>query len=192
MEPLTINSKAPPMKRTILPLLLLLSLAVQGQKYLTRDAYIRFFSSTPIEDIEAVNVQVSSILSAAKSDIVFQVPIKAFVFEKALMQEHFNENYMESDNFPNATFKGKIVGLPDLQSLTEEGTPIQVQGMLTIHGVAQEVEESFSIRKEKDHILFEGVFSVSPADHGIKIPSAVSDKIAESIEVSIKARYKTT
>ena len=180
------------MKRTILPLLLLLSLAVQGQKYLTRDAYIRFFSSTPIEDIEAVNVQVSSILSAAKSDIVFQVPIKASVFEKALMQEHFNENYMESDNFPNATFKGKIVELPDLQSLTEEGTPIQVQGMLTIHGVAQEVEESFSIRKEKDHILFEGVFSGSPADHGIKIPSAVSDKIAESIEVSIKARYKTT
>lgn len=82
--------------------------AVQAQKYMTRSAQVSFFSSTAVENIEAINNEVASVFDAATGELVFIVPIKSFKFDRALMQEHFNENYLESDQFPKADFKGKI------------------------------------------------------------------------------------
>ena len=88
---------------------LLISLPAFSQKYLTKNGSIRFYSETPMETIQADNKQVNSALDVQTGDFVFKVLIKSFLFEKALMQEHFNENYMESDKMPDATFTGKIL-----------------------------------------------------------------------------------
>lgn len=80
-------------------------------RYMTKTGYIGFYSHTPVEDIKADNNQVASILDSQTGEMVFNVLIKSFVFEKALMQEHFNENYMESDKYPKASFKGKVSNL---------------------------------------------------------------------------------
>lgn len=180
------------MKTKLFALLLtaIASLGLHAQsKYMTRDGYVRFFSTTPVEDIEAVNNQMSSVFDEASFNIVFQVPIKGFQFEKALMQEHFNENYMESNKIPNATFKGLVEGIQDLKALNEDGTDVRLKGTLTIHGVSQDVSETFTLRMVDGKLRLVGSFTVSPKDYEIAIPSAVRDKIAETIEVTIKAEY---
>lgn len=177
-----------PLLTLFLSTFLALSLSAQS-KYMTRDGYVRFFSTTPVEDIEAVNNQMSSVFDEASFNIVFQVPIKGFQFEKALMQEHFNENYMESSKIPNATFKGLIEGITDLQALNEDGMEVTLKGTLTIHGVSQDVSETFTMRMVDGKLRLAGTFTVSPKDYEIAIPSAVRDKIADTIEVTVKAAY---
>ena len=100
------------MKQAI-AILIFITLGMSGnaQKYITKNGYIKFYSETPIETIEAHNRQVNSALDRETGDFVFKVLMRSFEFEKALMQEHFNENYVESENFPNATFKGKVTNL---------------------------------------------------------------------------------
>ncbi len=176
-------------------LLSLLGLTMSGllfaqSTYITRDAYIRFFSSTPVEDIEAVNNQVSSILDIEKGSLAFQVPIKAFKFEKALMQEHFNENYMESNKFPNATFKGQILNPEVLSTIGNQPMTLKAKGILNIHGVDKEITEAVTVSKVDGKFRIESKFFVSPADFNIAIPGAVRNKIAEKIEVSLKAQYE--
>lgn len=173
----------------VFTLLLASTFSAQAQeKYMTRDAYVRFYSSTPMEDIEGINDQASSVYVPSSGQVVFQVPIKAFSFEKALMEEHFNENYMESDKIPNATFKGSIIDL-DFQTLNETAVEVKLKGSLTIHGISQEVEEVFQMSLVKGQIRLEGTFMVAPKDYKINIPSAVANKIADSIEVTLKAAY---
>src|SRR4030042_6695880 len=96
---------------SLIILFLTLFFAANAQKYMTKNGYIGFFSHTPLEDIKADNNQVASVLDISTGEIVFQVLIKSFHFEKTLMEEHFNENYMESDKFPKSTFTGKIINL---------------------------------------------------------------------------------
>lgn len=168
----------------------LLQMAVSAQsKYMTRNAYVRFFSTTPVENIEAINNQTSSVFDATTGKIVFQVPIKGFQFEKALMQEHFNENYLESDKIPNATFNGEVKGMPALEEMKDKEVQVHLVGTLNIHGVDQPVDEVFTMTIVDGQLRLQGTFSVAPEDYKIAIPSAVSDKIAERIEVSVKAAY---
>ncbi len=169
---------------------LALQLVASAQsKYMTRNAYVRFFSTTPVENIEAINNQTSSVFDAATGKIVFQVPIKGFQFEKALMQEHFNENYLESDKIPNATFNGEVKGMPAMEAMKDKEVQVHLVGKLTIHGVEQLVDEVFVMTVVDGQLRLQGTFSVSPEDYKIAIPSAVTDKIAERIEVSVKAAY---
>ena len=93
---------------------LMLTSCVFAQKYITKNGKINFYSDAPMEKIEAKNNEVKAALDASTGDIVFQVLITSFEFKQALMQEHFNENYMESPKFPNSTFKGKINNLKDI------------------------------------------------------------------------------
>jgi hypothetical protein len=163
--------------------------AATGEKWQTRKAYVRFFSTTPIEDIEATNNQVSSVLDPLKGEFAFQVPIKAFVFEKALMQEHFNENYLESGKFPNATFTGKIVDF-DPSKLTGSGeVKLVLRGKLNIHGQEREMDIPVVLKPKAGKGILEANFKIKPEDFGIEIPSAVRNKIAKDIEVSVKADY---
>ena len=160
-----------------------------SQKYITRDGYIGFYSSTPLEDIKADNNQVASVIDISTGDIVFQVLIRSFRFEKALMQEHFNENYMDSDKFPRSTFSGKITNMSSID-LTKNGTyTVSVEGNLTIKDVTKKVTSQGSVEIASGLITAESKFIISPEDYGIKIPSVVRNNIAKNIEVTVKITY---
>jgi len=126
---------------SILIIALLVTSTVFGQNYVTKTGHIKFYSETPIETIEAHNHVVNSALKPSTGDFVFKVLVKSFEFEKALMQEHFNENYMESDEFPNAIFKGKVVNASDIDFANDGSYDAAIEGDLTIHGVTKAVEE---------------------------------------------------
>lgn len=172
--------------------LLVLALAVQGvmaQKYVTKTGKIRFYSDTPMEKIEAVNNQVNSALDVATGQMVFRVLMKSFEFEKALMQEHFNENYVESDKFPNATFKGTVAGLQQLDMTKDGRHQVEVEGDLTIHGVTKKVKTTGTLEAKGGKIAGRCVFSVAVKDYGISIPTAVVKQIAETIEITVDVTY---
>jgi polyisoprenoid-binding protein YceI len=176
-----------PIKYTICLILFLLILPQAfSQKYLTKNGEIRLYSETPLETINPVNKQVNAALDIQTGDFVFKVLMKSFVFEKALMQEHFNENYVESDKFPNATFQGKVTNIKSIDFTKPGSYDVQVEGDLTIHGVTRKISEKGNFTVESgDKIHGTSKFFVIPADYDIKIPSAVMGKIAESIEVNI-------
>jgi polyisoprenoid-binding protein YceI len=166
-----------------------LALSAQ-ERYMTRTGNVSFFSETPMENISAVNHKATSVLDATTGAIEFAVLVKAFEFDRALMQEHFNENYMESGTFPKATFKGKVVGLA-AGALQKPGSyNVTVEGTLTMHGVEKK-------------ITMPAVFTVSPAgavaatcefkvkceDYNIKVPGTVRANIAEEIVVKVQVDY---
>lgn len=158
---------------------------VSGQKYLTKNGSISFFSETPIENIEAHNRQVNSALDAATGEFVFMVLMKSFEFEKALMQEHFNENYVESHKYPNATFKGKVTNISDIDFTKDGEYNAVVEGDLTIHGVTNKITEKGLITVGGDKVNGKAVFNIAVADYDIKIPAAVANKIAKTIEIRV-------
>lgn len=160
-----------------------------AQKLMTRTGKVSFFSSTPIENIEAINNEVAAVLDAKTGDIMFIVPVKSFKFEKALMQEHFNENYMESDKFPKAEFKGKA----DLSGVnfTKDGSyKVKATGKLTMHGVTKEIVTPGTIVVKAGAATINTKFTVNPKDYGIKIPSVAATKISNKIEVTIDTNLK--
>lgn len=161
--------------------------AANAQKYMTKNGNISFYSETPMETIKALNNQVNAALDIQTGDMVFKILIKSFQFEKALMQEHFNENYLESDKFPNSTFQGKITNLTAI-NFSKEGTyEAVIEGDMTIHGVTKKISEkgTFTV-KAGDKIEGHSKFNVKPADYNIKIPGAVVKNIAETIEVTVE------
>ncbi len=153
------------------------------QKFMSRNVQVKFLSETPIEDIDATNDQVSSLFDTSTGQIVFQVPIRGFHFEIALMEEHFNENYMESEEFPNSTLQGKIENWEEVNS---EGGDVVVVGELTIHGIT--VNRSFdgNIKFEDGNWIVQSEFAVNAEDFGIKIPKIVRGQIAETIVVMVE------
>ena len=165
------------------------SLCFGKELFITREGGIEFFSTTPIEDIKAVNNQVSCVLNKTTGDFAFQVPIKGFAFKNALMQEHFNENYLESDLYPKSVFKGKIKDWKDLE-ISDKELDITVEGELTIHGVKKKIKESGRIWYSEDKINGECKFDISVADYNIKIPRIVRENIAKKIEVSVGVSLK--
>jgi len=147
--------------------------------YFTRNGKVSFFSKTSMENIDAVNNEVFSAIDTQKGEMAFAVLVKGFKFEKALMEEHFNENYMESDKFPKATFNGKIVNASTV-SFKKHGTyPVQVEGELTIHGV---IVAAAGVSSSSN-------FSVKLKDYNIAVPNLVAGKIAESIDITVDCAY---
>ncbi len=170
---------------TILCLALALPPHLQAQKYMARSGKITFFSDAPLEDIKAVNKNATAVLDSETGRMEFAVLIKAFQFEKAKMQEDFNENFMESSEYPKATFKGKIT---DWESVNmEEGGSheVKVSGDITIHGKTQPLETSGTLQFGGDKIDAHSTFILTVADFGIEVPSVVRKKIAEEVEVTV-------
>jgi len=155
-------------------------------KYMTRNGLIRFEAEGPIkDDIKAVNNQGACVLDATTGDILFKIPIKSFVFKKALMQEHFNENYMESHKFPTAELKGKIEGF-NAAMLQKTGVQqVMVAGKMTLHGVARDIREKGSLEVKDGKILLRSDFAVALADYNINIPKMVEDKLAKVAQVNL-------
>jgi hypothetical protein len=179
------------MKALILTLLCILSLtqASHAQTYLTKNGKITFFSKTALENIDAVNNQAVSVINSQTGSVAFSVLINGFLFKKALMQEHFNENYMESTKFPKATFNGKMADLSKV-NFTKDGTyTVNVTGDLMIHGVTNKVTTPASITITGKKITAAAVFKVVPADYKISIPKIVEDNISKTIEIKIDCKY---
>lgn len=178
------------MKYIILTLILILNLSwAEGKKLISKTGHIMFYSHTPVEDIEAHNRQAVGILDTEEGTLEFMLLIRSFEFEKKLMQEHFNENYMESDKFPKSTFKGAIIN-PDQIDFNTPGTyKADVSGDLSIHGVERKVTVSGKFMVQNDGINTEAKFIVKPADFGIAIPDVVKNKIAKEIEVTVKVNF---
>ena len=163
---------------------------VSAQKFFTRSASITFFSTTPVEDIEAKNHQVNTIVDLSSGQVAFTALMKSFEFKKALMQEHFNEKYVESEKFPKATFKGKISS-PAIEDLEKDGEhQATVSGDLTIHGVTKPYTAEGTITKNGESLTLNSVFDITIADFDISIPGPVKDKIAEKVKTTVVAECK--
>lgn len=154
-------------------------------RFATRSGDVKFFSSTPVENIEAVNHKATAVFDPATGSVEMSMLIKGFEFEKALMQEHFNENYMESNTYPKSTFKGKITGA-SADDLKKPGKhEVSVEGDLTIHGVVKPRTLKGTITVAPTGAMTaESEFIVKPADHGIKVPGGVN--VADEIKVTVK------
>jgi len=164
--------------------------AANAQKYSTKNGKISFFSQTTAEKIEAHNNQVNSALDISNGDFVFKVLIRGFEFEKALMQEHFNENYLESDKYPNSIFKGKITNIKDINFTKEGKYNVMAEGNLTIHNVTQKVSVKGALEVKGGDILADTKFNVMLSDYNIKIPNTVINNISESLEIKVNVELK--
>lgn len=179
------------MKKSILLIaVLMMGNMAFAQKYMTRTGKVSFFSTTPVENIEAFNNEAAAVLDSKTGDVAFQLPIKSFKFEKALMQEHFNENYMESDKFPKADYKGKITDISKVNFAKDGTYNVSSSGKMTIHGVTKDVTIPGTITVKGSEATMNSKFKVKTADYGIKIPSMVVTKVAKEIEVTVNSILK--
>ncbi|MBK9337961.1 MAG: YceI family protein [Lewinellaceae bacterium] len=177
------------MKKVLLLALAVLALgaAASAQKLMTRDARVQFDSETPMEKIEAINKSGTAVLDTETGRMEWKVLIKNFVFEKALMQEHFNENYMESGKFSNATFKGELTNLKDVNFAKDGTYKVKAKGKMNIHGVEKDIEAPGVIVVEKGKVRVTSNLAVACADYNIQIPGVVREKIAKEIAVKVDA-----
>ena len=158
---------------------------VYGQgKILTNDGIISFYTHTVIEDITATHQNVASVIDAASGEVAIIVTMTGFQFEKKLMQEHFNENYVESHKYPKATFSGKIENNSRVNYQQPGTYPVQVSGEMTIHGVTRAVSTEGSIEIKPKGIIANTKFMLNPEDYGIRIPRVVRKNIAEKMEIT--------
>ena len=178
------------MKRiTSIFIFLFLFFALNAQKYMTKNGYIGFFSHTPMEDIKADNNQVAGVLDISTGDMVFQALIKSFHFERALMEEHFNENYMESDKFPKSSFKGKITNLSSVNFSKSGSYEVNVEGDLTIRDATNKISAKGTLEVVTGGINATSKFNIVPEDYKINIPGVVREKIAKNLEVTVTMKF---
>ncbi|MCF8277349.1 MAG: YceI family protein [Flavobacteriales bacterium] len=180
------------MKKSLITLAILASTATAGfsQKYFTRTGNINFYSDTPMEKIEADNHQVTTVIDLAKKEMVFSVLLKSFEFEKALMEEHFNEKYVESDKFPKAQFKGTFTSASEIDLKKDGDYPVEVSGTMDLHGKSQEVKTKGTFTVKGGKLSAKAVFMLIPEDYDIEIPGVVREKIAKEMKISVNASYE--
>ncbi|MEM9917130.1 MAG: YceI family protein [Bacteroidota bacterium] len=163
-------------------------------RFLTKQGHASFFSKAPLEDIEAHNYQVMSVIDLEDKNIAVSMLIKTFEFKKSLMQEHFNENYLESHKFPKATFKGSFESATPIEAMKNATYEVDITGVLTIHGVAKDVQTKGTITMKDGKMMATTNFKVALEDHDVKIPKLVVKNIAEVVDVDIQLNcepYKT-
>ncbi len=170
------------MKKWLVALLATLSFAgASAQKMITRSGEISFEASMPaLEEIAAKTNTASCLFDTSTGEFVSLVLVKAFHFKVPLMEEHFNENYMESDKYPKATFKGKVSGF---NPNSKQKQVCEVEGDLTIHNVTKHVKTTMTFVPSGDKLSAKGTFSVKPQDYGISIPAVVKNKIADKVNI---------
>jgi len=158
-----------------------------AQKVVSIKSKTTFFSTAPLEDIRAISTKGRSAINLSTGEIAFSISINSFEFERSLMQEHFNEKYMESEKFPKANFSGTIKNWEYGKSID---TVVTI-GKLTIHGVTQDILARGSVEFEKKKLFITAKFNVKLQDFGIEVPSLMFQKIAETVEVTINYEYPT-
>ncbi len=176
-------------------LMLLLTCAFTSQlyaqnKYVDRAGYLKFEASEELfEPVEATNESVTAVLNADTGEFASLALVVGFRFANSLMEEHFNENYIESETYPKAVFKGTLIDF-DLSRLTDDPTEMMIDGKLALHGKEKEVKTTVSLQKVNGAIVMKGGFTVTPSDFAIEIPSIVRNKIAREVLVSLNFNLK--
>lgn len=177
------------MKKFLLPVfcVLLATNFLSAQKYFSKTGSIYFLSVAPMEKIESRNGNAYVIFDSGTGQMEWSVLIKGFKFEKALMQEHFNENYMESDQFPKGTFKGKIVNMSGVNCTKDGVYNVEVSGNLTLHGVTKPLTVPGKIIVKNGIVNASSTFELTVADYGIEVPKVVRENIAKTVKVTVNA-----
>ncbi len=172
----------------LLCILLLLSIGVltAQKRYETNNGIVSFNASTPLESITAENIRVKAIFNTETGEFAALLYVRQFVFPNALMQEHFNENYLESEQFPKATFLGSI---SDFDIKNPEGKYL-IKGSFMIHGIEQPAETTVDITNQDDHLKLSSSFIIKPEDHDIKVPKLVFKKIAQEVDIKVDCLLK--
>jgi len=177
-------------KSILLFALLCVANSIFAQRYFSKTGEISFLSETPIENIAAVTNSASTVIDLSSGKIQWAVLIKSFEFEKALMQEHFNENYMESSEFPKAKFTGTIENPESLNFNTDGSYTVNITGALTIHGVTQQITTQATFEVSGGSVKGMSTMKAKVADYGIEIPAVVNKNIASEIDITITANYE--
>jgi polyisoprenoid-binding protein YceI len=159
-------------------------------RYIDRAGKASFFSSAPMEDIKAETDQAMSVFDIKTGDIVASMLMRSFNFRKALMQEHFNENYIESNKFPKATFKGKVTNLSQFDVSKNGKYALDITGEITLHGVTRPLHVVADALVENGTIKAKAVFPLAVKDFDIEIPRLVVMNIAEKVEVTVSFNYQ--
>lgn len=181
------------MKKMIFGLVLSLWAISAGAQniQMTKAGKVSFYSKAKSpEKVEADNNEVSSVLNTQTGEMVFAILLKSFHFERALMEEHFNENYVESNKFPKSTFKGKVTNMSSVNLAKDGAYPVTVEGELSLHGVTRKVSYTGSLVVKGGKINATSKFSINLKDYNISIPSLVADKISEDIDVTVDCKYE--
>ena len=165
--------------------LLLTATAGYSQIYLANNCTISFFSASPLENIEAINKAAKPIINTSTGDVQIKIAMNGFVFDSPLMQEHFNENYVETEKYPNCVFKGKINETVDW--VKDGEYKVTVTGILSLHGVDKERKLEGTITVKGTEISLSTKFNIHIADHDVKVPSLYAKNIAEDVEVKLNA-----
>ena len=180
------------MKKVILIaicLLVIVSFINAQGKLLTKNGHISFFSHTPMEDIKGDNNQVASVLDSQTGEIIFTALMKSFKFERALMEEHFNENYLESDKFPKASYKGKITNLTSVDFTKNGVYNVEIEGQLTMHGATNNLNVKGTLEVKDGNAKAKAKFLLPIKDYKIEIPAVVKEKIQDNMEVTVDMDY---
>ena len=158
-----------------------------SQKMITRSGEIKFDATVPgaSDSVVAESNTVSSIFDKITGDFVVQGLVKSFKFKMPLMEEHFNENYMESDKFPNSVFKGKVTNMDKVNVDKDGSYPVNVKGTLEIHGVKKDVESNGTMKVVGGNISASSEFTVVLEDYKIAIPRVVKDKLSKTAIIKI-------
>ena len=179
------------MKKILLVIAAILTaqLSFAQAKYFTKTGTMSLNAGTGVEEMEGINKSVTSVFDATTGQMEFALLIKGIEFKRALMQEHFNENYMESDKFPKSSFKGKITNLASI-NFSKDGTyPVTVKGIMEMHGVKKEMEATGIFKVVGQTIVATSNFTLVLADYKIAIPNVVKDKIAKTVKIKVNCNY---
>lgn len=179
-------------KNLILLLALMISASVSFAQsmFFTKTGRITFYSKAPLEQIDGKNKTVTAVLDPKSGALQFSAQMKSFEFEKELLEQHFNENYVESDKFPKSEFKGTIINNSEI-NYSKDGTyNAKVKGKLTIHGVTKDVETTGTLKISSGKIDANSTFNVLLSDYNIAIPSIVKDKVSNSIKIEVECNLE--
>ena len=168
------------------------TISATGQsKLVSSKSHIKFFSTTPAEDIEANNTTSVSTINPETGEIVFSVPMQGFEFEKALMQKHFNgKDFLNTKDFPKAKLTGKIINLDKVNFAADGTYDAHVEGELTIKGVSKPVHEMGKITVKGGKVDANSKFNITLADYGVTfVKGKPASNIAKTVEVTLQAEY---
>ena len=171
-------------------IIFLVFLSADAQVFFTKNGHISFFSKTIMENINAENNQVISVIDIQTGVIQFSLLNNSFHFPKAKMEDDFNENYIESDKYPRSTFKGIITDIGNINFNKDGVYKVNIKGDIMIHGVTRNITVSGMISIKNGNISATSSFDILVKDYNIKIPSIVTNKIAENLEVKVRCDYE--
>jgi polyisoprenoid-binding protein YceI len=176
------------LKKNFIMMLVLASISTASfaqDKFFTKTGKITFYSKAPMEEIEGKNKTVAAVIDSKSGAIQFALQMKGFEFEKQLMQQHFNENYVESDKYPKAEFKGSITNNSEVNYSKDGSYTAKIKGKLTIHGETKDVETQGTVKVNDGKIDASSTFNVLLSDYKISIPSVVKDKVSNSVKITV-------